>query len=444
MREQGQARQAVEALARGDLAGAEGFLGTMSALEWLEFDALYEAWASDGQKVPPEDGWRTWLMMGGRGFGKTRAGSEWVHRLAKSKRCRIALVGATIDDARRVMVEGPSGVIAAAMAANRMTLKWEPSQRKLTWPNGSSATIFSGEDGDGLRGPEHDFAWCDELAKWSDAEGAWDNLQFGLRRGKRPRALVTTTPKSIPLLQRLRLDPLTIESGGRSDDNVSLPQRFIDTMRATYAGTQAERRELDGKMIDEAEGSLWPRKLIARCRVSVRTLPEMDRVVVGVDPPAGAKATSDACGIVVAGRSGGRYYVLADASVQGASPERWAAAVRAATATWRADRIVAEANNGGAMVGSVLAAAGIEPGMVKLVHASRGKVARAEPVALRFEAGAAWFAGTFAALEDELAGLQFGGGYEGPTRSPDRADAMVWAMTELGARGAGGPSVRLL
>jgi phage terminase large subunit-like protein len=444
MREDGQARQALEALARGDTAGAERFLDDLSALEWLEFDALYEAWASEGQKVPTVDGWRTWLMMGGRGFGKTRAGSEWVHSLAKGKRCRIALVGATIDDARRVMVEGPSGVIATAMSANRMTLKWEPSQRKLTWPNGSTATIFSGEDGNGLRGPEHDFAWCDEIAKWSDADEAWDNLQFGLRRGDRPRALVTTTPKSIPLLQKLRLDPLTVESGGASDENVSLPQRFIDTMRTTYAGTQAEQRELDGKMLDEAEGSLWPRALIARCRVSVGKLPQMDRVVVGVDPPAGANATSDACGIVVAGRSGANYYVLADASVQGASPERWAAAVRAATATWHADRIVAEANNGGAMVGSVLAAAGIDKSLVKLVHASRGKVARAEPVAVRFEAGGAWFAGTFAALEDELSGLQMGGGYEGPTRSPDRADAMVWAMTELGARGLGGPSVRSL
>lgn len=433
-------RLAVEALARGDLELAFGMITRLTPHDRMQFDARFEAWASEGQKAPGEDDWRTWLMCAGRGFGKTRAGAEWVHRLALGRRCRIALVGATIDEARRVMVEGESGILAVA-ANDRRTLKWEPSQRKLTWPNGSSATLFSGEDGDGLRGPEHDFAWCDELAKWHDPEGTWDNLQMGLRRGSRPRALVTTTPKPMPLLTRLRDDPQTVESGGRSDENVSLPGRFLTVMKATYGGTRLGRQELDGELLDEAEGSLWPRTRIEHCRVTVGRLPVMDRVVVGVDPPAGAGAGSDACGIVVAGRSGDNFYVLADASIQGASPENWAAAVRAATATWRADRIVAEANNGGAMVASVMRAAGIEPGLVKLVHASKGKVARAEPVAVRFEAGAAWFAGAFPALEDELSGLQMGGGYEGPTRSPDRADAMVWAMTELSESGGRGPRV---
>ena len=430
-------RLAVEALARGDLVMAFRMIMRLSPHDQLRFDALFEAWASNGQRVPGENGWRTWLMIAGRGFGKTRAGAEWVFRLGLAKRCRIALVGATIDEARRIMVEGTSGILAVATNAG-VTLKWEPSQRKLTWPNGSSATLFSGEDGDGLRGPEHDFAWCDELAKWHDPEGTWDNLQMGLRRGSRPRALVTTTPKPMPLLTRLRADPRTVESGGRSDENVSLPGRFLAVMKATYGGTRLGRQELNGELLDEAEGSLWPRAMIERCRVKIGRLPVMERIVVGVDPPAGAGAGSDACGIVVAGRAGDNFYVLADATIQGASPEKWAAAVRAATATWRADRIVAEANNGGAMVASVLRAAGVEPGMVKLVHASKGKVARAEPIAVRFEAGAAWFAGAFPALEDELSGLQMGGGYEGPTRSPDRADAMVWAMTELaGSRGSG-------
>ena len=212
-------------------------------------------------------------------------------------------------------------------------------------------------------------------------------------------------------------------------------------MKATYGGTRLGRQELNGELLDEAEGSLWPRAMIERCRVKIGRLPVMERIVVGVDPPAGAGAGSDACGIVVAGRAGDNFYVLADATIQGASPEKWAAAVRAATATWRADRIVAEANNGGAMVASVLRAAGVEPGMVKLVHASKGKVARAEPIAVRFEVGAAWFAGAFPALEDELSGLQMGGGYEGPTRSPDRADAMVWAMTELAESRGSGPRV---
>ena len=433
-------RLAVEALARGDLVMAFRMIMRLSAHDQLRFDALFEAWASNGQRVPGEDGWRTWLMIAGRGFGKTRAGAEWVFRLGLARRCRMALVGATIDEARRIMVEGTSGILAVASHAG-VTLKWEPSQRKLTWPNGSSATLFSGEDGDGLRGPEHDFAWCDELAKWHDPEGTWDNLQMGLRRGSRPRALVTTTPKPMPLLTRLRADPRTVESGGRSDENVSLPGRFLAVMKATYGGTRLGRQELNGELLDEAEGSLWPRAMIERCRVKIGRLPVMERIVVGVDPPAGAGAGSDACGIVVAGRAGDNFYVLADATIQGASPEKWAAAVRAATATWRADRIVAEANNGGAMVASVLRAAGVEPGMVKLVHASKGKVARAEPVAVRFEAGAAWFAGAFPALEDELSGLQMGGGYEGPTRSPDRADAMVWALTELAESRGSGPRV---
>ena len=424
-------------------------MGREERIEWLKncrpeelllIDGSFEAFAADGQLPPGGPTWRTWLMMAGRGYGKTRAGAEWIHRIALGPPVRIALVGATIDEARRIMVEGTSGILAVASHAG-VTLKWEPSQRKLTWPNGSSATLFSGEDGDGLRGPEHDFAWCDELAKWHDPEGTWDNLQMGLRRGSRPRALVTTTPKPMPLLTRLRADPRTVESGGRSDENVSLPGRFLAVMKATYGGTRLGRQELNGELLDEAEGSLWPRAMIERCRVKIGRLPVMERIVVGVDPPAGAGAGSDACGIVVAGRAGDNFYVLADATIQGASPEKWAAAVRAATATWRADRIVAEANNGGAMVASVLRAAGVEPGMVKLVHASKGKVARAEPVAVRFEAGAAWFAGAFPALEDELSGLQMGGGYEGPTRSPDRADAMVWALTELAESRGSGPRV---
>jgi phage terminase large subunit-like protein len=433
----------VQMLARGDYEEAVAMIMALPVAALISLDTRFELWAADGQHAPCGEGWRVWLVQGGRGFGKTRAGAEWVHGLAMARRCRVALVGATLDEARRVMVEGPSGLIDVA-AAHRTRLKWEPSQRKLTWPNGSTATLFSGEDGDGLRGPEHDFAWCDELAKWGDPEGTWDNLMFGLRRGTRPRAMVTTTPRTMPLLNRLRAAPTTIVSGGTTADNVNLSQEFVNQMILSYRGTRLEHEELRGQPLDEVAGSLWPRATIARCRVEIRRLPPMERIVVGVDPPAGAKATSDACGIIVAGRSGRNVYVLADASVKGASPERWAAAVRAATAHWGADRIVAEANNGGAMVKSVLVAAGVPGGQVRLVHASRGKCARAEPVSLAFEAGAGWFAGVFSALEDELAGMQAGGGYEGPTRSPDRADAMVWAMTELMGRMGDGPRVMRL
>ena len=295
-----------------------------SGVLWL--DAAFEMWASEGQLPPPGEGWRVWLMMAGRGFGKTRAGAEWVNNLARSGPKRIALVGASIDEARSVMVEGVSGI-------------------------------------------------------------------------------------------------------------------FIDVMMATYANTRIGRQELDGELIADVEGSLWPRAMIEQCR---RDMPgRFDRVVVGVDPPASAGEGADACGIVVCARIGEEYYVLADESVQGLSPERWARAVARAVAQWEADRVVAEANNGGAMVAEVLriADSGLAP---KLVHAARGKVARAEPVSLLFEAGRAFVAGRFPELEDELAGLQAGGAYEGPTRSPDRADAMVWAMSELAERRASVPRVRAL
>ena len=427
----------------------------------LLIDAAFEAWAADGQLMPATEGWRVWLMMAGRGFGKTRAGAEWIHRLAMTRggsggrgpAKRIALVAASIDEARSVMVEGPSGLLAIARRT-RTRIKWEPSLGRLTWPRGSQAQLFSGDHPDGLRGPEHDFAWCDELAKWRRAEEAWDILQMGLRRGPRPRVLVTTTPRTMALLERLRTDPWTITSGGRTVENLNLPTQFIEVMQATYGKTRLGRQELEGELVADVEGSLWPRALIERCRVvrdgsSTGSVPPhdernlYDRVVIGVDPPAGAGPECDACGIVVAARRGNEFFVLADESVQGLSPEGWARAVGRAAERWSADRIVAEANNGGEMVRSCLVAAGasVRP---KLVHASRGKVARAEPIALYFEAGRAWFAGSFPELEDELAGLSTGGHYEGPGRSPDRADAMVWAMTELAEGRNSMPSIRQL
>ncbi len=421
---------------------------SLSAAELLELDADFELCAHDDQIPPETDGWRVWLMMAGRGFGKTRAGAEWINRLARSRGLRIALVAARIDEARSVMVEGASGLLAVARK-HRVRLKWEPSLKRLTWPSGTVAELYSGDHADGLRGPEHGFAWCDELAKWRLAEEAWNNLQMGLRAGSRPRALVTTTPRPMRLLERLKADPWTVTTGGRTTDNVTLPRSFVDVMLATYGGTRVGRQELDGELIADVEGSLWPRELIERCRVGPLTPApypslgkgEFARVVVGVDPPAGSHG--DACGIVVCGRAGERFFVLADESVAGLSPDGWARAVAKAAARWGADRIVAEANNGGAMIDQVLrnADSGLAP---KLVHASRGKVARAEPVAVLFEAGRAFFAGAFPELEDELSGLQIGGGYQGPTRSPDRADACVWALSELAARPVSVPRVRAL
>jgi phage terminase large subunit-like protein len=424
-------------------------IDTMTFQDMLDVDAEFERWVHDGQVEPTGKGWRTWLMLAGRGFGKTRAGAEWIEKIARSRPgVRIALVGATIDEARRVMVEGVSGVLSVARR-RRHRVKWEPSLGRLRWPNGSEAQLFSGDNPDGLRGPEHDFAWCDELAKWGEPEAAWMNLQMGLRRGVRPRALVTTTPRPIDLLKRIRGAEWAVTTTGRTDENVNLSEGFVEMMIATYGGTRIGRQELDGELIEEIEGALWSRELMERSRLPHPQTPSpegegaFDRIVVGVDPPAGVGEGCDACGIVVCARRGDGLYVLADETVQGLSPEGWSNRVAAAAARWRASIVVAEANNGGAMVESVLKAA--DSGLrVKLVHASKGKVARAEPVALRFEAGRAFLAGSFPKLEDQMAGMIAGGAYEGPGRSPDRADAMVWAMTELGETRSGLPRVRRL
>jgi phage terminase large subunit-like protein len=381
-------------------------------------------------------------MMAGRGFGKTRAGAEWIFRLANGRSgARIALVGANIADARSVMVEGVSGLRAVA-GRYRTKLTWAPSLGRLKWPNGSEAQLFSGDHADGLRGPEFEFAWCDELTKWRQAQSAWDNLQMALRRGTRPRALITTTPRPVRLLERISEMPWTVTTTGRTSDNINLDEKFIEIMTATYGGTKLGQQELDGELLFDMEGALWPRELLARSRWT-GPHPEFDRITVGVDPPAGVGERVDACGIVVAGSANNRFYVLADESVQGLSPEGWASQVAAVAARWNTVQIVAEANNGGAMVKSVLNAA--DDGLkVRLVHASLGKAARAEPVALLFEKGRALLAGTFASLEDELAGIIAGGAYEGPGRSPDRADAMVWALTALSETKSGVPRVRRL
>jgi len=419
------------------------FLAGMKDKEIAEFLEVWVTWSRQAQE-PPAGDWRVWLLMAGRGFGKTRAGAEWVHHLAEESGRRIALVGPSEEEVRAVMIEGASGLLASAPAA--AGLQWEPSRGALRWASGAEAFVYSGASPEKLRGPEHDFAWCDELGKWAKPEASWDNLMFGLRRGRLPRVLATTTPRPIPLMRRLLARGDVAVTHGRTADNVLLAASFVGYVTELYGGTRLGRQELDGELIDDVEGALWTREMIERSRQSVgggspvtsggsRSTANlaradlMSRVVIGVDPP--ASVGGDACGIVAAGLGlDGVAYVLGDHSVRGLSPDGWAAAVAAAAELHGADLVVAEANNGGAMVESVLRAA--RAGLpVKLVHASRGKVARAEPVATLFTGGRARFAGAFPELEDELAGLTIGGGYEGPGRSPDRADAMVWAMTEL-------------
>jgi phage terminase large subunit-like protein len=404
----------------------------------------WRLWAAPAQ-LPPDSDWRCWMILAGRGFGKTRAGAEWVREVAhRDPAARIALVGATLTEARAVMVEGESGLLAVCPRGRRP--RYEPSLRRLTWPNGAQATIYSAGESESLRGPQHSHAWCDEVAKWDNGTGqadrSWDNLAFGLRLGEQPQIVVTTTPRASALVRRIVADEgegATVITRGRTDDNAeNLPERFLRDVRRKYGQSLLGRQELDGELLEDIEGALWTRALIEAARESAASSAAV-RTVIGVDPP--ASASGDACGIVVCALGeDGVARVLADASVTRPSPERWARAVANAARLWHADRVIAEANQGGAMVESVLRAAEINLPL-RLVHASTGKAARAEPVAALYEAGRVRHAGDFPALEDEMCGIIAGGAYEGPGRSPDRADALVWALTELCLRNRAAPRV---
>ncbi|MEO7828083.1 MAG: terminase family protein [Allosphingosinicella sp.] len=393
-------------------------------------DTQWPVWAHKGQ-IPEHDDWTVCVMKCGRGFGKTRAGAEWVSAKAREHPgCHIALVAATPDEARRVMVEGRSGLMAVARdGEERRQMLWEPGLGRLTFASGARAFIYSGADGESLRGPEHHFAWCDELAKWKKAQVAWDNLLLGLRAGARPQVVVTTTPRAVPAMRFVLAMPGALVTGGTSFDNPYLAQAFVAAADRQYGGTRFGRQELLGELIEDLEGSLWPRGLLEASRIAPLPREAFVRVVIGVDPP--ATSHGDECGIVACGLGrDGKASVLGDHSEGGLSPEQWGRKVSGAAERWSADRIVAEGNQGGEMVESVLRAAGVRLS-VKRVHATISKVRRAEPIAAFFETGDAHLAGRFPDLEDQLAHLVVGGAWHGPTRSPDRADAMIWAMTEL-------------
>lgn len=428
-----------------DLAEPERLaaLRALSDEERRELRYHWRLWARQRQLPPPGD-WTTWLVMAGRGFGKTRAGAEWVRSICQAQPdARIALVGASLGEVRAVMVEGESGILATSPPGQVPV--FEPSLRRLTWGNGAQATLYSAGEPESLRGPQHSHAWCDEIAKWENAnaraERCWDNLLLGLRLGEQPRVLATTTPRAVPLVRRLLAEPedqLVVVHGRTDENRDNLSGRFLRDVTRRYGQSLLGRQELDGELIEDLPGALWTRTLLEASREDAPASPPA-RIVVAVDPP--ASASGDACGIVVCALgSDGIGRVLADCSVEKASPEKWARAAANAAEKWHADRIVAEANQGGAMVASVLRAAGLAL-PVKLVHASRGKSARAEPVAALYEAGRVKHCGQFPQLEDQLCGLMAGGSYEGPGRSPDRADACVWGMTELMLKGRMEPRV---
>lgn len=425
-------------------------LGELTQAQLEEILGHWPLWARPDQ-LPPEttaDGepWRVWLVMGGRGAGKTRSGAEWVRAKALGlgpagavAARRIALVGETIGDVRRVMVEGVSGLLSVHGARERP--RFEPSKGELTWASGAVAQLFSAENPDSLRGPQFDAAWCDEVAKWRHPQKTWDMLQFALRLGPAPQMVATTTPRPIPLLKKLLGEPGTVVTRAATADNAAnLAPTFIAEMTRRYAGSALGRQELYGELVDDASGALWRRDWIDQQRVAAA--PELSTIVVAVDPPVTATVASDACGIVVAGLGpDGRAYVIDDRTLQGREPTVWARAAIGAYHDYMADRVVAEINQGGDLVVTVLRQ--IDRNVaVRTVRATRGKWLRAEPIAALYAEGRVAHVGTFAALEDQMCAFGADGLVKG--RSPDRLDALVWALTDLMIGGTGRASIRRL
>ncbi|MBU6372780.1 MAG: terminase family protein [Alphaproteobacteria bacterium] len=398
----------------------------------------FALWAGPGQ-LPPRGDWRVWVFVGGRGAGKTRAGAEWVHAcVAAGVARRIALVGQSQLDVRNVMIEGASGLLAVG----RTRPTYEPSLRRVSWPNGAQAFAYSAEEPDGLRGPQFDAAWGDEFCAWPDPDLVLGVLRPALRLGAHPRLAITTTPRPIAALATLCATPGAVTTRATMAENAdNLAPGFVEDMRALWGGTRFGRQELDGELLAAPDGALWTRDGLARCRGAAPAT--LDEIVVAVDPPASAGADADACGVIVAGAVGEgaarRGVVLEDATVQGLTPLGWARVACDAAARWRASRIVAESNQGGEMVRTTLLVAGA-PVPVRLLRAQVSKTARAEPVAALYERGRITHAGVFAALEAEM--CAFGEAHAGRA-SPDRVDALVWALTDVMlARAA--PGVRVL
>ncbi len=398
---------------------------------------LFEFWALDHQVAPSGD-WRTWVIMGGRGAGKTRAGSEWVRSEVEGSRPldagrsrRVALVGETFDQARDVMVFGESGILACSPPDRRP--EWQATRRRLVWPNGAVAQVFSAHEPEALRGPQFDAAWVDELAKWKKGQDTWDMLQFGLRLGEMPRQVVTTTPKNVGVLKQILHNPSTVMTKAPTEANRAfLAKSFLEEVRSRYAGTRLGRQELDGVLLEDTEGAMWSSTAFEAERVV--DAGELSRIVVAVDPPVTGHSGSDECGIVVVGANtegdpkDWRAVVLEDATVTAASPTEWARAALAAMDRHGADRLVAEVNQGGDLVETVVRQ--IDPLVpYRAVRATKGKAARAEPVAALYEQGKVAHMRDLEALEDQMVQMT-SRGFEGKG-SPDRVDALVWAIHEL-------------
>lgn len=391
----------------------------------------WEYWSRPEQRIPQTD-WQTWLLLAGRGFGKTRTGAETVRDFVKrGKVRRIGLVGATAADVRDVMVEGPSGILAVSPPGERPV--YEPSKRRLTWPNGTLATTYSADEPERLRGPEHDLVWGDEIASWRYPE-AMDNLMFGLRTGLALR-LLTTTPKPTKLIKEILEDKDTFVTRGSTYANrLNLSPKFFEKVIKKYEGTRLGRQEINAEVLEDIANALWKRAILEQCRIKKEKfekeigIERMKRIVVSIDPNVTSSETTDEAGITVQGLGPDNHgYLLEDLSISG-GPKEWAQKAVNAFHKYQADNIIGEVNNGGEMVGLTVRA--VEPGIpFKAVRASRGKHVRAEPIAALYEQGGIHHVGAFPILEDQYS-LFSNVGYEG-SHSPDRAEAAIWGFTEL-------------
>lgn len=424
-------------LASATQSEVDEFLGGLSDNALLSLPWMFEFWALPHQ-LPPEGAWKTWVIMGGRGAGKTRAGAEWVRAQVEGslpgdpgEARRVALVGETVDQVREVMIFGESGILACSPPDRRP--EWQATRKQLVWPNGAVAQVFSAHDPDSLRGPQFDAAWVDELAKWKKGQETWDQLQFALRLGDNPRQVVTTTPQNVGVLKAVLKNPSTVKTHAPTAANRAyLAASFLEEVEARYAGTAQGQQELEGVLLEAVEGAMWTGAQLDGLRVA--EVPHLSRIVVAVDPPVTGHKGSDECGIVVVGAftegppQDWRVVVLEDCSVTGASPDVWARAAIAAMDRHKADRLVAEVNQGGDLVERMIRQ--IDPLVAyRGVRASRGKMVRAEPVAALYEQGRVAHVTGLRKLEEQMCQMTQGG-YMGKG-SPDRVDALVWGVTDL-------------
>ncbi len=419
----------------------EDFDKLLAALNDDEIEELahdWQIWARAAQ-LPPKGNWTTWLIMGGRGSGKTRAGAEWVRAIANAKEpvSPIALVGETMAQARSIMVEGESGILNIGTKNERP--KFDRSRNMLIWPNGVEAFLMSGSEPERFRGPQFAAAWCDEIGKWPNAEKAWDMLQFALRLGKNPRQIATTTPRPTKLIKRLLNDKNIVVTRMKTSENkANLAPNFLTQIVSRFNGSVLGRQELDGELIDDLPDALWSRSLLESIKIS--KIPKLKRIIIGVDPPITSHKNSDACGIIVAASlyEGEGAVILDDRTLKPAKPLAWAGQVVRTYRLYEADAVIAEINQGGDMITEMIRQIAPDIPIIP-ARASRGKWVRAEPIAALYARGLVRHKYGLSDLEDEMCAFGVNGLSDG--HSPDRVDALVWALSEL-LLNYGNPKIR--